>query len=430
MASVSRDFERRSWLWLCIQGRRLELGLMAATFVVFSTLRDLFGVFAPSLAGIAGLMALFALPDLRRSLARRLVANRRQARLRHIFWYCNVVGRGGLLPALASFREIPSGRVYQLELPTGLYQESLAKRLPELTAAFNARAIRVQPSGNNARCIEMTVLYGDTFKREFRSPLLGVDSCSLWEPVVMGVGEDGTPVSIVLFEHNLLIGGEPGSGKSVALSSIVAAAALDPTVHLVLLDGKEVELSIWLDVAGQFVGRSQADAVRVLQELQGEMDERYRHLAASRRRKIERSGQMGLILVVIDELALYLRGGEKALRDKFADLLRDLVSRGRAAGIIVVAATQKPSHDVVPTYIRDLFAYRLAFRSTTPEASDTILGQGWASQGYSSSTIDPQHRGVGYLIAEGGMPRQILTANIGDEDLQRLVERAVEVRCS
>jgi S-DNA-T family DNA segregation ATPase FtsK/SpoIIIE len=125
-----------------------------------------------------------------------------------------------------------------------------------------------------------------------------------------------------------------------------------------------------------------------------------------------------------------LRGGDKALRDRFADLLRDLVSRGRAAGVIVVAATQKPSHEIVPTFIRDLFAYRLAFRSTSPEASDTILGQGWASQGYTASTIDPQQRGVGYLIAEGGIPRQILSANIRDEDLQCLIELATKARSS
>jgi len=235
-------------------------------------------------------------------------------------------------------------------------------------------------------------------------------------------------VSISLFEHNLLIGGEPGAGKSVALSSIVAAGALDPSVHLVLLDGKEVELSLWLDVAGQFVGRSQADAVRVLEEVRVEMDERYRELRLSRKRKIERLGTDGLILVVIDELALYLRGGEKLLRDQFADLLRDLIARGRAAGVIVVAATQKPSHDIVPTSIRDLFSYRLALRCTSPEASDTILGQGWASQGFSASTIDPQKRGVGYLLAEGDTPRQVLSANIRDGDLKLLIDRAIIAR--
>lgn len=428
MASAPRDFERRSWMWMCIRGRRLELGLTVATFTVLSLLRDLLGVLAPTLIGMAALVIFLGPPDWRRALSRRLLKNRREARVQYLFWYCDVVGRGGHLPSLVGVRDFPAGRTYCLELPTGLYLESFEKRLPELAAAFNARAIRVQPSRNSARYVEMIVMYGDAFRRGYTSPLLGADSFSLWEPVVLGVGEDGAPASVTLFEHNLLIGGEPGSGKSVALSSIVAAGALDPTVHLVLLDGKEVELSLWLDVAGQFVGRSQADAVSALEEVQAEMDDRYRELTVARKRKIEKSGEQGLILVVIDELALYLRGGEKALRDRFADLLRDLISRGRAAGVIVVAATQKPSHDIVPTFIRDLFAYRLALRCTSPEASDTILGQGWASQGFSASAIDPDQRGVGYLLAEGGIPRQMLSANIRDEDLERLIERAVKAR--
>jgi S-DNA-T family DNA segregation ATPase FtsK/SpoIIIE len=380
--------------------------------------------------GSGVLVILLGLPDLRRALARQLINERREARLRYVFWYCNIVGRGGHLPNLTDVKIIPAGRIYHIELPIGLYKESLEKRLPELAVAFNAAAIRIGVSETGARHVEMTVTYGDAFRRSFPSPLLGYKSCSLWDPIVIGVGEDGGTVSMSLFEHNLLIGGEPGSGKSVALSSIVAAGALDPTVHLVLLDGKEVELSLWLDVAGQFVGRSQEDATRVLEEVQAEMDDRYRGMAATRRRKIDRSGNDGLILVVIDELALYLRGGEKALRDRFADLLRDLIARGRAAGVIVVAATQKPSHDIVPTYIRDLFAYRLALRCTSPEASDTILGQGWASQGFSASMIDPQQRGVGYLLAEGGIPRQMLSANIGDDDLERLIDRAIRIRAS
>jgi S-DNA-T family DNA segregation ATPase FtsK/SpoIIIE len=106
------------------------------------------------------------------------------------------------------------------------------------------------------------------------------------------------------------------------------------------------------------------------------------------------------------------------LRDQFAELLRDLVSRGRAAGIIVVATTQKPSHEIVPTWIRDLFSFRLAMRCTNSDSSDTILGQGWASQGFSAATIDPSMRGVGYL----------LTPYLSDEEIEAIAFRAYELR--
>jgi hypothetical protein len=59
-----------------------------------------------------------------------------------------------------------------------------------------------------------------------------------------------------------VIGGEPGSGKSVVLSSIVAAGALDPAATLTLLDGKQVELAIWRPVVERFVGPDLAGAGR------------------------------------------------------------------------------------------------------------------------------------------------------------------------
>ena len=65
------------------------------------------------------------------------------------------------------------------------------------------------------------------------------------------------------------------------------------------------------------------------------MDERYRELLARGRRKVCRDDGLPLHLVVCDELAFYLTVPEKAVRQEFAELLRDLVARGRAAGVIV-----------------------------------------------------------------------------------------------
>src|SRR4051812_11052624 len=51
-------------------------------------------------------------------------------------------------------------------------------------------------------------------------------SLSIWDPIHLGVDEVGTQVSVSLFERNILVGGEPGGGKSGALNLIVAHAAL------------------------------------------------------------------------------------------------------------------------------------------------------------------------------------------------------------
>jgi DNA segregation ATPase FtsK/SpoIIIE, S-DNA-T family len=104
------------------------------------------------------------------------------------------------------------------------------------------------------------------------------------------------------------------------------------------------------------------------------------------------------------------------------------VSRGRAVGIIVLAATQKPSGDVVPTALRDLFGFRWALRCSTPQASDTILGQGWASQGFNAATVDAAHRGVGYLLHEGGRPARLRAFYLADAELTVIADRAGQLR--
>ena len=175
---------------------------------------------------------------------------------------------------------------------------------------------------------------------------------------------------------------------------------------LTLLDGKQVELAPWSGSAEHFVGPDMAGAIDVLKDLCAEMDRRYGVLLSSGLRKIERGGDFGLHVVAIDELAFYMRGGTKDERTELSETLRDLISRGRAAGMIVIAATQKPSNDIVPTFVRDLFSFRMALRCTTPEASDTILGQGWAKEGYSASTLDPTSPGRGVPVGRRGGPAQ------------------------
>ena len=65
---------------------------------------------------------------------------------------------------------------------------------------------------------------------------------------------------------------------------------------------------------------------------------------------------------------------------QFISLLRDLVARGRAAAMPVIAATQRPSVDIIPKSLRDLFGYRAAFRCTSTGSSDIILGDGWSAR--------------------------------------------------
>jgi hypothetical protein len=74
-------------------------------------------------------------------------------------------------------------------------------------------------------------------------PKVGAAELSLWEDTPVGIDEQSESVAIRLVERNVLIGGEPGAGKSAALSTLIATAALDPKARIWLLDGKLVELA-------------------------------------------------------------------------------------------------------------------------------------------------------------------------------------------
>jgi len=98
------------------------------------------------------------------------------------------------------------------------------------------------------------------------------------------------------------------------------------------------------------------------------------------------------------------------------------------AGVIVILATQRPSHQVIDPSMRDLFGYRWAFRCTTDSSSDVVLGHGWASEGYTAASIDPLARGVGWLLSETGVPRRIKAAYLEDDDIKYLARYAAKLR--
>ena len=111
-------------------------------------------------------------------------------------------------------------------------------------------------------------------------------------------------------------------------------------------------------------------------------------------------------------------------------LFRDLVARGRAAAMPVIAATQRPSVDIIPKSVRDLFGYRAAFRCTSTGSSNIILGDGWSEAGFDATDIAPTNPGVAYLIAEGGVPRKIKAAYLSDDQIIALADHAAWTRRS
>jgi FtsK/SpoIIIE family len=334
------------------------------------------------------------------------------------------------VPRVLGVESVQAGDVLRVRVLRGQSVLALDARREELAACLRVREVRIEREREAAADARVTLVRRDPFEDAAPIPWPKVDagSLSLWDPIPVGVDEQGEFVGMRLVERNVLVGGEPGAGKSVALSLLVAAGALDPDARVWLLDGKLVELAAWAPVAERIVGPDVEQAIETLRALQREMDARYRELLALGLRKVRREDRLPLHLIVVDELAFYLSAPDKKLRMEFADLLRDLVARGRAAGVIVVAATQKPGADVVPSALRDLFGFRLALRCNTPQASDTILGQGWASSGFDASTVPGGQRGVGLLLAEEERPERIKTFHLSDGEIGAIGERATAHR--
>jgi DNA segregation ATPase FtsK/SpoIIIE, S-DNA-T family len=252
---------------------------------------------------------------------------------------------------------------------------------------------------------------------------------SMYDPIYVGIDEFGHPVAIRIIYRNLLAAGEPGGGKSGLLNTLAAHVALSDRTRMVLFDGKQVELGMWDQLADEFVGPDLPHAITTLLRLQKVMDNRYAWLRAHRRRKIEPGDHLSVITTIFDEIALYatVLGTEHDQR-LFVALLRDLVARGRAAAMPVIAATQRPSVDIIPKSLRDLFGYRAAFRCTSTGSSDIILGDNLSAAGFSATDISPLNQGEAFLIAEGGTPQRIKVAYLTDADIIALADHAAATR--
>jgi S-DNA-T family DNA segregation ATPase FtsK/SpoIIIE len=257
----------------------------------------------------------------------------------------------------------------------------------------------------------------------------GGPKLSMFDPIHIGCDEFGLPLAIRIIYKNLLAAGEPGGGKSGLLNTLAAHSALSAGSRMVLFDAKQVELGMWDNIADEFVGPDLGHAITTLLRLQKVMDNRYAWLRAHRRRKVEPGDHLSVITSFFDEIAVFatVLGTEQEQR-LFVSLLRDLVARGRAAAMPVIVATQRPSVDIIPKSLRDLFGYRAAFRCTSTGSSDIILGDGWSGTGFSATDISPLNPGEAFLIAEGGTPQRIKAAYLSDADIIALADHAAWVR--
>ncbi len=193
---------------------------------------------------------------------------------------------------------------------------------------------------------------------------------------------------------HLLIAGATGAGKSVALNSILLSLlykASPDEVKMILVDPKRLELGLYADIP-HLLTPIVTDPKRASYSLRwavGEMENRYKHLAAFGVRNIEQYNQevcaavdhniaadsaelpkpLPFIVIIIDELADLMM---VAARDVEESITR-LAQMARAVGIHLVLATQRPSVDVITGLIKANFPSRISFRVSSKVDSRTII---------------------------------------------------------
>jgi hypothetical protein len=219
------------------------------------------------------------------------------------------------------------------------------------------------------------------------------------KPYAVPLGVDGRGVAhweSLLFLLNVLVGGEPGAGKSMLLNAWLMALtqAHGPAeLRVSLVDPKRVELHGWRHLphlVGQIAeGPGQAEAL--LDLLRGEIDERGRLFQAAGVRSLAGYNQgsgvrdqgsgsgLPLHLVVIDELTdLTIQAGGP--RSAMFRKLIQVASTGRALGIQFVVATQSPRAEIVDGNLKAALNTRIAFRTASRADSRVILDRPEAAE--------------------------------------------------
>jgi DNA segregation ATPase FtsK/SpoIIIE, S-DNA-T family len=289
--------------------------------------------------------------------------------------------------------EGPGFYVLRVAPRTGVTVDRVVNRVNEIALALQL------PAGHQIRTsLDRGTIVFEVPKTEGeRYPVLARD---LWQacPVATGrllvpLGADisGQPIQLDFSSPDsphLLVAGTTGSGKSVALDTILHGLCRYPaeSLRLRLVDPKGTELLDFEDdphTDGP-IGGDASDALGILEDAVAEMQRRYELMRPLRTRDLvqfnaaveEEEDRRPWIVIVLDEYADLTSDPDD--KSQIEGLLRRLTQKARAAGIHVIAATQRPSADVISTTIRSNLPAQLALRVKTATDSRIILDEGGA----------------------------------------------------
>ncbi|SPH24129.1 DNA translocase FtsK [Defluviimonas aquaemixtae] len=327
----------------------------------------------------------------------------------------------GVKGEIVSVRPGPVVTMYELEPAPGLKASRVIGLADDIARSMSALSARVSTvPGRTVIGIELPNAFREkVVLREILSARDFGDS-NLKLPLALGKDIAGDPVIANLAKMpHLLIAGTTGSGKSVAINTMILSLLYKLTpeeCRLIMIDPKMLELSVYDGIPHLLspVVTDPKKAVVALKWTVGEMEERYRKMSKMGVRNIEgyngrvkealaraemfkRTVQTGFdedtgepifeteeiqpealpyIVVIVDEMADLMMVAGKEIEA----CIQRLAQMARASGIHLIMATQRPSVDVITGTIKANFPTRISFQVTSKIDSRTILGEMGAEQ--------------------------------------------------
>ena len=366
----------------------------------------------------------------------------------------DVLNDFGIKGEIKDIRPGPVITLYELEPSRGTKSSRVIGLADDIARSMSVASVRAAiVPGRNAIGLELpnmrreTVLLRDLLESE------AYKASDQALPVALGksIGGEAIVADLARMPH-LLVAGTTGSGKSVGINAFILSLLYRHSpaqCRMIMIDPKMLELSVYNGIPHLLtpVVTDSAKAVAALNWAVGEMEERYKRMAALSVRNIDvfnnrvrnakkhgevlaRTVQTGFdragravfekqkidheplphIVIVVDEFAdLMIAAG----KDVEAAVQR-LAQMARAAGIHLIMATQRPSVDVVTGTIKANFPTRISFKVASKVDSRTILNEQGAEQLLGQGDM---------LYSSGaGQPTRVHGAFVSDEEVERVAE--------
>jgi len=296
----------------------------------------------------------------------------------------------GVVGKVASVYPGPIVTMYEFEPAPGVKINRIVSLSDDLALALKAQSVRVSPiPGRAVIGIEVPNKQRETVT--LKEVLSSEGFKKSKSKLTLGLGKDifGAPIIADLSKMpHLLVAGATGSGKSVSINSMVMSILYKATpaeVKMLMVDPKLLELSAYEEIPHLIspVITNPKEAAESLKKMVFEMERRYRFLAERTSRNIEsfnlqakEEEKLPYIIIIIDELADLMFTAPTDVEDSIARLAQ----MGRASGIHLILATQRPSVDVITGIIKANFPARISFQVSSKVDSRTVLDGHGAEQ--------------------------------------------------